>query len=341
MRLSNRRIMWLLSAALLVLVGLGLFGSSLAPLLGDLGKTLQHRLYASLFHLGHKPITTIFIIQVATFVVALSLVARFSMHLLERRILIHTPLAIAQQYALARVTSYLIFLLGGLIGLKSLGLDLSSLVVVGGALGLGIGLGLQTIVSNFVAGLILLVEQPVRIGDRIQVGELYGDVVAIKGRSTWIRTNDNVVIIVPNSEFIERRVTNWTANDRRVRLAVPVGVSYESDPEAIRGILLEAAGSHRDVLKEPCPEVIFLAFGENTLNFELRIWTEQHVRTPKNLISDLNFSIFAACSKAGVELSFPQRDLHIRSIDPEAAAALAASLGKVSAPDTGNPTEAS
>lgn len=337
---SGRRILWLPILLLLVLVGIELFGGGLAPRLGVLGTTLHHRLYTPLFRLGHIPITIIFMVQVGTFIVALGLLSRFSMLLLERKVLVHTPLAASQQFALARVLSYLVFLLGVLIGLESLGLNLSSLLVVGGVLGLGVGLGLQPIVSNFVAGLILLVEQPVRIGDRIQVGELFGDVVAIKGRSTWIRTNQNVVIIVPNSEFIEQRVTNWTVNDRRVRIAVPVGVSRESDPEIIRSILLEVAGEHPDVLKEPSPQVVFLAFGESTLNFELRVWTELHVRTPKNLISDLYFAILAAFRKAGVEISFPQRDLHIRSISPEAAEVLRASFAKMSAGTNAGSTSA-
>lgn len=337
MRSSDRRVVWLPILVLLILIGIEVFGGGLAPRLGVLGATLHHRLYAPLFQLGQVPITVIFMVQVATFVVALGLLSQFVMHLLERKLLVYTPLAPSQQYALARVVAYLVFLFGGLIGLESLGLNLSSLLVVGGVLGLGIGLGLQPIVSNFVAGLILLVEQPVRIGDRIQVGELFGDVVAIKGRSTWIRTNQNVVIIVPNSEFIEQRVTNWTANDRRVQIAVPVGVFRESDPEAIRTVLLKIARAHPDVLQEPPPDVLLLGYGESTLNFELRVWTERHVRTPKNLISDLYFAILESFRQASVEVSFPQRDLHVRSISPAAAEVLTASFAKMTAHENTNP----
>lgn len=319
MQISNRRFIGSLSAILLVLVGVDMFGSFLAPLIGDVGGKLQRTLYKPLFMMGHKPFTLLFASQIVIFIVALGLISRFAMNLLERRIMVHTRLAVSQQYAVSRILSYMLFLLGGLIGLEMLGLNLSSLVVVGGALGLGVGLGLQPIVSNFVAGLILLVEQPVRMGDRIELGSLQGDIVAIKGRSTWVRTNDNVVIIVPNSDFIEKQVTNWTANDRRVRLSLGIGVSYDSDPQQIRAMLLEEARAHRDVLAVPAPDVMFLGFGESTLNFELRIWTEQHVQTPTLLKSDLYFAIFAACQKAGVELSFPQRDLHLRSISSQAA----------------------
>ncbi len=323
MRISRRWWIWLLSALLLALVALDLFGSMPERFLGAVGIRVRHQLHAQLFLIGHKPVTLLFILQIGIFIVALGLISRFAMTILERRVMVHTSLAASQQYAVARILSYLIFLLGALVGLETLGLNLSSLVVVGGALGLGVGLGLQTIVSNFVAGLILLVEQPVRLGDRIDVGGLLGDIIAIKGRSTWVRTNDNAVIIVPNSEFIEKRVTNWTVNDRRVRISLPVGVSYDSDPEMIRKMLLQEAAAHQDVLPMPSPDVMFLGYGDSTINFELRVWTERHVQTPTRLKSDLYFSIFAACRQAGVEIAFPQRDLHLRSISKEVADMLA------------------
>lgn len=323
MHVSKRWMIWLLlSAVLLALLGVAFSGGFLAPYFGKAGGELRHGLHAPLFALGRQPVTALFLIQIAIFIVALGLISRFAMGLLARRVLVHTSLASGQQYAVSRILSYLIFVLGVLVGLQLLGLNLSSLVVVGGALGLGVGLGLQPIVSNFVAGLILLIEQPVRLGDRIDIGSLQGDVISIRGRSTWVRTNDNVVIIVPNSEFIEKQVTNWTANDRRVRIGLPVGVSYDSDPQMIRELLLREAEQHPDVLPQPAPDVMFVAFGDSTLNFELRVWTERHVQSPTKLKSDLYFSIWTACKQAGVEIAFPQRDLHLRSISKEVAEAL-------------------
>lgn len=216
----------------------------------------------------------------------------------------------------------MIFCVGLMIGLQSLGLDLSSLVVLGGALGLGVGLGLQTVISNFVAGLILLLEQPVKIGNRVQVGDTYGDVVAMKGRSTWVRTNDNVVIIVPNSNFIEQNVINWTANDRKVRVSLPVGVSYDCNPAEVREVLLHVGGMHPDVLSDPPPDVIFEDFGDSSLDFQLRVWTESRVQVPAVLKSDLYFAVFEEFRKRNIEIPFPQRDLHLRSISPAAAGAL-------------------
>ena len=327
MTISRFRLITFLALSLLVLVAVVAFGSWYAPAFGDAGLRLQHYLFQPLFSLGGLPITFFFLLKAAIFLVVLILASHFTMLLLQRRVLTHMPLATGQQYAVARVVSYLVFVLGLIVGLQSLGLNLSSLVVVGGALGIGVGLGLQAIVSNFVAGRILLFEQPIKLGDRIEVGNTYGDVVRLRGRSTWIRTNENVVIVVPNSEFINQRVTNWTANDRQVRSSLPVGVSYESDPKVVREVILAVAQSHPDVLADPSPEVIFAELGESSLNFELRVWTIQQVQTPTRLKSDLYFAIFEAFRKGAIEIPFPQRDLHIRSIPESLTTALTPRAG--------------
>ncbi|MGC2185089.1 MAG: mechanosensitive ion channel domain-containing protein [Terriglobales bacterium] len=327
MKASRPRVMFLLAISLLLLISIGIFGNWYAPAFGDAGMRVQQYLVQPLFRMGGLPITIFFLLKVVIFMVALVIFSHFTMLLLQKKVLKHTPLPIGQQYAAAKVISYLVFLLGLIIGLQSLGLNLNSLVVVGGALGIGVGLGLQAIVSNFVAGLILLLEQPIRLGDRIQVGNTYGDVVRLRGRSTWIRTNDNVVIIVPNSEFINQSVTNWTANDRQVRISLSLGVSYDSDPRIVRDILVAVARSHPDVLPDPSPEVIFTEFGDSSLNFDLRVWTIQQVQTPARLKSDLYFAIFETLRKEGIEIPYPQRDLHIRSVSEPVATVLTPQSG--------------
>jgi small-conductance mechanosensitive channel len=157
----------------------------------------------------------------------------------------------------------------------------------------------------------------------VDVGGTNGDVGRIAARSTWVRTNDNVVIIIPNSEFIANRVTNWTANDRQVRFAVPLGVSYDADPTEVRDVLLQVALSHPDVMKHPAPDVRFVEFGDSSLDFELRVWTITQVQSPQKLISDLYFLIFKAFGERGIEIPFPQRDLHLKTI----AAPIAISSG--------------
>jgi small-conductance mechanosensitive channel len=177
---------------------------------------------------------------------------------------------------------------------------------------------------------VLLVERPIRLGDRVEVGDTYGDVMRIGGRRTWIRTNDNEIIIMPNPEFVTSRVTNWTANDRSVRFSIPVGVSYASNPENVRNPLLEVARRHPDVLADPAPEVIFDAFGDSSLNFLLRVFSVNQVQTPLKLKSELYLSIFRIFAENGIEIPFPQRDLHLKSI--EAPISLArTTVGKPSA----------
>jgi small-conductance mechanosensitive channel len=272
---------------------------------------LQHML----FKIGPLPITPIFLLKSCIFVFLLITASRLLRSVLLARLFRHLHIAEAQKFALERFTTYL-FILGGLfIGLQSLGVNLSSLVVFGSAVGVGIGLGLQNVVSNFIAGLILLIEQPIRIGDRIETKDTFGDVIKIAARSTWIRTNDNVVIIVPNNEFINNSVTNWTANDPTVRVPLPVGVGYKSDPEQVRQLLLQAAAAHPDVLADPHPDVIFTDYGDNSLNFTLRVWTSTRAHTPLVLKSDLYFAVFKLFNEHGIELPFPQRDLHLRSSD--------------------------
>ncbi len=322
MKMSRGRQVALFGVSLLLLVAVGALGTWYAPVFGEAGLRVQRYLTQPLFRMGGLPITMVFLLKTASFLCVLVLFSHFTMQFLQKRVLTHTALEVGQQYAIAKVISYLLFALGLIVGLQSLGLNLSSLVVVGGALGIGVGLGLQAIVSNFVAGLILLLEQPIKLGDRIEVGNTYGDVVRLRGRSTWIRTNDNLVIIVPNSEFIDQRVTNWTANDRRVRIALPVGVSYNSNPKVVREVILAIAQSHPDVLADPEPEVIFLDFGDSSLDFELRVWTIQQVQTPARLKSDLYFALFDAFRERGIEIPFPQRDLHVRSISEPFSSAL-------------------
>lgn len=289
-------------------------GNRTALLIYPLGGSLRHFLTAPLFNIGHTPITLVFLVKCIIFLIALSVTAHFCRKVFQGRILTFTPLDAGQRDALGRLCAYLIFLLGLLIGLESTGLNLDSLLVLGGALGIGIGFGLQNVVANFVAGLVLLVERPIKLSDFVEVGNTYGEVVRIGGRCTWVRTNDNQVIIVPNSEFINSRVINWTANDRRIRFALPIGVGYASDPEKVRDIFVSVARRHPDVLTDPTPELIFTNFGDSSLNFELRVWTATQTETPTILKSQLYYEIFAACRQHNIEIPFPQRDLHLRTV---------------------------
>jgi small-conductance mechanosensitive channel len=284
-------------------------------LFGLLGTDSRHILFHTIVKLGGLAVTPVFLLKAAVFLVMLVTASSLLQRLLLSRVLKHLHVADSLKFALGRFATYAVFLTGLFIGLQSLGVNLNSLVVFGGAVGVGVGLGLQNVVANFVAGIILLVEQPIRIGDRVEVKETLGDVIRIAARSTWIRTNDNVIIIVPNSDFINEAVTNWTANDARIRVGVDVGVGYSSDPAKVREILLTAAREHPEVLDDPAPDVVFTGYGDNSLNFTLRVWTEKRSHTPLVLKSDLYFTLFERFGSAKIELPFPQRDVHLRSVD--------------------------
>ncbi len=177
----------------------------------------------------------------------------------------------------ARLSQYAIWALGIAAALKQLGIDLTTLTVVAGALGIGVGFGLQNIVANFVAGFVLLFERPIKLNDRVTTESVEGNVVAINLRSTTIVTNDNIAIIVPNTEFISRTVTNWSYGDTRVRIHVPVGVAYGSDLTLVTRTLLDVAHACEGVLRDPPPMVLFKEFGDSSLNFELLVWLDEPV----------------------------------------------------------------
>ncbi len=216
--------------------------------------------------------------------------------------------------AIKKLIHYAMVLIGFLFVLSSLGMSLQNFVVVLGALGVGIGFGLQDIVNNFLSGLILLFERPVKIGDAILIDGEYGTVVKIGLRSTVVETLDQAELIVPNAQIISQKVTNWTLSNRRVRLVVPVGVAYGSDIEKVMSILAEAGETPPDVLDEPPPSPIFIAFGDSSLDFELRIWIPNVDARPR-VKSELLRGIDQQFRKAEVEIPFPQHDLHLRSVD--------------------------
>jgi small-conductance mechanosensitive channel len=203
--------------------------------------------------------------------------------------------------------------------LSAAGLDFSKLAIVAGALSVGIGFGLQSVVSNFVSGLILLAERPIRIGDWIEVGAGEGTVKQINVRSTEILTFDRCSVIIPNSAFISDPVKNWSHGSSVGRIKVNIGVGYNSDPEQVREILLKCANAHEEVVPNPAPKVMFMDFGSSSLDFQLRVFLYD-IGDCTSVASDLRFAIFAALNKAGIEIPFPQRDINIRDADKIAEA---------------------
>ena len=229
------------------------------------------------------------------------------------KLLEHSKIDIGVRIAVGTIVRYVILVIGFIVLLQTVGIDLSALTILAGALGVGIGFGLQNITNNFVSGIIILFERPIKVGDRIEVGDVYGDVVNISMRSTTVVTNDNIAIIVPNSDFISTKVINWSYTDRNVRFKIPVGVSYNEDPVKVKNLLLKVAEENDAVLKHPKPDVLFSEFADSSLNFELRVWTLEYINKPNILKSDLYFEIFRKFKENEIEIPFPQRDLHIKN----------------------------
>jgi len=229
------------------------------------------------------------------------------------KVLSQSKIELGVRLAVGTIIRYGVLILGLLIVVQTVGINLSAITILAGALGIGIGFGLQNVTNNLVSGIIILFERPIKVGDRIQVGEVFGDVVNISMRSTMVVTNDNISVIVPNSEFISSTVINWSHNDRNIRFNIPVGVSYKEDPENVKRILLEVANQADGVLQDPKPDVLFEEFGESSLNFMLQIWTSDYITTPGILKSVLYFEIFKKFRENNIEIPFPQRDLHIKN----------------------------
>ncbi len=222
------------------------------------------------------------------------------------------------QLSITRLAHYAILTISFVIMLRVLGFQLNQLALLGGALGVGIGFGLQAIVNNFASGLILLFERPIKVGDTIQIGTEIGEVKNLGLRATIIQTFDNAEIVVPNSDLVTGQVTNWTLAERRVRVRIPVGVAYGSEVAEVIRILEACADANPVVLSTPKPKAFFLAFGASSLDFELRVWISEFL-DKMQVLSDLNQDIENEFSIYKIEIPFPQTDLHLRSVDEAAA----------------------
>ena len=236
--------------------------------------------------------------------------------LLDRRIAKRTQLNPGLRYTIARLLRYLILVIGIVAVLKgAFELDLTSIAVVFTALSVGIGFGLQYIAADIASGFILLFERPVRVGDRITIGEDEGDVQSIKLRTTILYTNDRIAIIVPNSRLVSQRVINWSYGDPRARIAIPISVATTSDVDLVTKTLLGAAEDVDNVLTEPPPKVQFLKFGDYSFDFRLLVWTRQPSRHPQ-IKSDINYRIERLFRESGIEIPYPKQEFLLRHLSP-------------------------
>ncbi|MCI0444490.1 mechanosensitive ion channel [bacterium] len=265
-----------------------------------------------LIKLGESQITAWTIAYILLLLVILYTITNRMKHLVVDRLFAKSHIEYGTRQAIGTIVAYSIVLIGTLVILDSAGINLSALTIVAGALGIGIGFGLQNVTTNFISGIIVLLERPIKVGDRVQVEGATGDVIKISLRATTILTNDNIAVIVPNSEFVSSKVINWSHRNPDVRCNFPISVAYGTDPELVRDVLLEIAENHPGVLKDKKPDVLLDEFGDSSLNFILRVWTRAYTSKPGVLRSEINYEITKKFEQHGIQIPFPQREVFLR-----------------------------
>jgi potassium efflux system protein len=265
------------------------------------------------FNLGSQRISVGLVLASAGIIYSSFLVSWILQKLLMDEVLIRRRVESGVRHSVGRLVHYTIMFVGFLLAISMLGFEVTKLTIMLSALGVGIGFGLQSIVNNFVSGLILLFERPVRVGDSIEIGGKWAEIKKIGLRATTAQTVDEADLIIPNADMVTNQVTNWTLTNRRVRLAIPVGVAYGSDVPLVTETLMACANANPMVAKTPASQVLFLSFGESSLGFELRIWVLDADHRLK-AISALHQDIDRRFREAKIEIAFPQRDLHVRSL---------------------------
>lgn len=266
----------------------------------------------SLFELGDQPITLLWIIKLLAALIFISVITTIIKRFLKHRLLVRLSIDAGNREAISTLVSFVIGAVGYLIVLQATGIDLSSLAVIVGGLGVGIGFGLQDITKNLLSGLTVLIERKLRVGDFIEFGDIAGYIDEISIRSTVIRTLEGAEVMIPNSQLAEERITNWSYRSFSGRQEIEVGVAYGSDPVLVTETLLEAAYSNPDVLREPSPKVIFVGFGDSSLDFKLWIWVNR-VDRRAYIRSNLTFAIEYLLRQREITIPFPQMDLWMKT----------------------------
>lgn len=262
----------------------------------EVGITLNHLLVALISVLG-----AIFI-------------SRMVRKILKKRVFRRMNIDVGLEYTLLRILHFLILGIGIYVGLASINIPMGAVLGLFAVLGVGIGFGFQNVAANFISGVILLLERPIKISDRIEINGLWGDVQQISLRTTVVRTPDNIAIIVPNSNLLNNNLTNYSYGESSIRLRIPVGVAYGSDIPKVLEVLEAAGKSHKETMQDPAPAVWFKEFADSSLNFELLVW----IKNPERkywVTSDINKEIDARFRKENIVIPFPQHDLHICNPD--------------------------
>ncbi|MCP4131895.1 MAG: mechanosensitive ion channel [bacterium] len=271
-------------------------------------------IFKPFFHIGSSPISVMSISLLLIIISASIFISKYAANLLDKDVYPETSLELGVQNVINTFLKYFIVTIGLIIGLQVNGINLSVFATIGAALMVGIGFGLQNLASNFISGIVILLERPIKVGDYVEVEGIYGIIEHINARSTLIKTRENILMIVPNSKFISENVINWSHNDDNVLLKIPIGIAYESDPEQAKRVLLDIAKQSSYVMDTPSPNVLLNQFGNSSVDMVLEVWTS-NMRLRHEVISDINFAVSRRFSEEGIRIPFPQLDIHMRGQD--------------------------
>lgn len=266
---------------------------------------------------GDRRVSILDVVKVSLSVVVFLLLATWLSRVIEKRVMASRHLGISMRLALSKTIKIVLLSLAVLIALDSVGIDLTALTVFGGALGVGLGLGLQRIASNFVSGMILLYDRSIRPGDVITIGENFGWVQELRARYVVVRDRDGVETLIPNENLITSQVTSWSHSDKAVRVKIKVQISYHDNPELAMEVILNAC-KHPRVLEDPASVVRLMGFGDSGIDMEARVWIQDPEAGLNNVRSDINLSIWKGFKEAGITIPFPQRDVWLKSGDLQA-----------------------
>lgn len=303
---SARRLLDYAGSIIVVFLALNLTG---------LREPLVRALSVQIATLGKQPLTPLVLIEAAAIVAGFVLVAQLLRDYLGHQVYPALNVDPGVARAIDTFIIYALGTIGGLAALEAVGLGIGTLMLFAGAFGIGMGFGLQSLANNLASGMTMIFTRALRRGDIVAVGDTIGVVQDVGIRATRMKTRDDVEYLIPNADFVSGKIINWTRSNPHARLHVPLGVSYGADPVRVGQILKQVASSTPTVEKYPAPEVWFVGFGDSSLNFELLVWMNIRMYSRRKIASDLYFAIFEALKEAGIEIPFPQRDLHIRSAE--------------------------
>jgi len=293
----------LISTSIWILVALHLLGW-----LPDVIKALDALGYS----FGQTRVSLFIVLQLLVAIGALMVLATWLTHVIEQALSRSAYISSGAKIGIAKTSKFALYTLAALLSLNAVGIDLSALAVFGGALGVGLGFGLQRIASNFISGFILVFDRSIRPGDVISINEKFGWVQELRARYIVVRDRDGVETLIPNENLITTEVINWSYSDKQVRIKIPVQISYQDDPEQAMAIMLESAGACERVLQHPEPTARLMGFGESGIELELRVWIRDPQQGVGGVRSEVNLAIWKGFKAAGITIPYPQRDVHLK-----------------------------